>query len=311
VLVLAAAASARVPVIGDDPRLVWSAVAWAIGQGFHPLWYYQGSEHVRPVLVLDVAANVLAIAGVLWLCRAAGDGWKVLAMQAASALFVALAGHGLAIRTLAPRLPSWNAVRARLANGAGLFAYRLAVSAYTVANPLVLGMVAPATVVGYFAAAEKIVKTLFVAAIHPLNQAWYPRASRLGGRGLDARLVAAFALAGGAAGAAVVGAAPWLCALVFGREFGAATAPLRILALLLPILSVSTAIVMHRMLPGGRDRLLLAITIAAGALNVALAAVLAPALGAVGMAAGVVTVEAAVLLAVAGATSSRTTGSDA
>jgi PST family polysaccharide transporter len=206
----------------------------------------------------------------------------------------------LALRTLAPRPPSFAAVRRRLADGAGLFAYRLAVSAYTVANPLVLGLVAPAAIVGYFAAAEKIVKTLFVAAIHPLNQAWYPRASRLGRDGavLVDRVVAGFAVAGTTAGVLVALAAPALLAVTFGRDYDAAVWPLRILAALLPILSVSTAIVMHRLLPGARDRRLLAITVAAGVANVVLAIVLAPAYGAVGMAAAVVLVEAAVLVAV-------------
>ncbi len=303
VLALGVAVSGRLPVIGGDHWLVWSAVLWAVAQGLHPLWYFQGREEVRPVVVLDVLASALAIAGVLVLCRQPDDAWKVLALQAASALLVALAGHGLAIRALAPRWPSWDAVRRRLTDGAGLFAYRLAVSAYTVANPLVLGLVAPATVVGYFAAAEKLVKTLFVAAIHPLNQALYPRASR--GAVVGGRMLAAFAIAGTAGGALIALAAPWLLAIVFGRDYAPATAPLRILALLLPILSVSTALVMHRMLPGARDRLLLAITVAAGALNVALAVVLAPAYGAVGMAVAVVTVESAVLLAVARAVRSR------
>ncbi|MEO6027720.1 MAG: oligosaccharide flippase family protein [Candidatus Binatia bacterium] len=304
VLMLGAGAGGWLPLIADDRRLVWSALLWAVGQGFHPLWYYQGSEQVRRVLVLDVVTNGLAIAAVVLLCRSTGDGWKVLAIQASAAGAVGLVGHGLALAELGWVRPSGAAIRRRLADGAGLFAYRLAVSGYTVANPIVLGLVAPATVVGYFAAAEKIVKTLFVAAIHPLNQALYPRASRRGsdaGTGIGSA-IAAFGVGGIVAGAAVGLTAPLLVRVVFGPDFAAAVVPLRVLAALLPILAVSTALVMHRLLPAGRDRVLLAITVAAGVLNVGLACGLASIWGATGMAVAVVTVESVVLLAVGLAT---------
>ena len=161
-LVLAAFALAAVSsvhgslsaAIGDS-RLFWAAVTWGIVQGFHPLWYYQGREHVRSLLVLEVAANGLSIAGVLAVCRTPGDGWKAVALQGAGAAFVAFGGHLLALSELSLRVPTARAVRERLASGAVLFAYRAATTGYTVANPLVLGLLAPNATVGYFAAGRR------------------------------------------------------------------------------------------------------------------------------------------------------------
>jgi PST family polysaccharide transporter len=241
---------------------------------------------------------------VLWTCRAPADAWKVLAWQGGVAAAVAVAGHAIIAREVVPRVPSLAAVAARLASGAELFAYKAAVALYTVGNPVVLGVVAPAGVVAYFAGAEKIVKTLFLAGIHPLNQALYPRASRLVGEDAAAagrfagRAVAVLAVLGTGAGAAVYASAPLLVWVLLGPEYDAAVAPVRVLALLLPILSVSTAVVAMRVLPAERDRTLLVITMAAGVLNLALATRLAPRYGEIGMAVAVVITEAAVLAAV-------------
>ena len=151
-------------------------------------------------------------------------------------------------------------------------------------------------------------RLLFVLAIQPLNQALYPRASRLGAVGspLIARATIGLTAVGAAAGAAIYLTAPLLVRLVFGSAYDEAIRPLRILALVLPIVAASTAVVMHRLLPGGRDRVVLAITVAAGVLNVALAMLLAPAYGAVGMAVVVVAVEALVLGAAAAAVRGNT-----
>ncbi len=306
-LVLVTAVRGWLPAVAADSRLFWAAVGWGVAQGFHPLWYYQGREQVRALLVLEIVASALAIAGVLALCRTPDDGWKAVALQAASAAFVAFAGHVLALSDVALGVPSLRAVRARLASGAAIFASRVAVTGYSVANPLVLGLLAPIAAVGYFAAGDKLVRLLFVLAIQPLHQALYPRASRLGATESPfiARATLGLAAAGAAAGAAVFVTAPFLVRLAFGGAYGEAILPLRILALLLPVLSVSASLVMHRLLPGGRDRLVLAITVAAGILNVALALVLAPAYGAVGMAVVVVAVETTVLCAVAVAVGRR------
>jgi PST family polysaccharide transporter len=97
---------------------------------------------------------------------------------------------------------------------------------------------------------------------------------------------------------AVFAAAPLVVRVLLGPGYEPAVGALRVLALLLPILSITTALVTQRVLPAERDRALLAITLAAGVLNVALATQLAPRYGQMGMAAAVVITEAAVLVAV-------------
>jgi PST family polysaccharide transporter len=303
-IVVAGLAVPWIPALADQRRLVVAAVFWAAAQGLHPLWYYQGRERLRTLVVMDVAATVFAIGGVFALCRTPADAWKVLAVQAAGVSAVVVAGYGLATREVGAWRPTWRAIGARLRAGAALFAYRAAVTLYTVANALVLGFLAPAAAVGYFAGAEKIVKALFLAGINPLNQALYPRASRLAGRGGAAKHEAVagalplFVALGGLSGAAVLIMAPWLVRIVFGPGYESAVAPLRILALLLPLLATSSGVVMQRMLPAARDRVLVAVTLAAGVLNVALATVLVPRLGAVGMAVSVVVTETVVMVSV-------------
>src|SRR6185369_15316902 len=157
---------------------------------------------------------------------------KVLAAQATGVSAVVVAGYALAAREVGPWRPSWRAIGARLSTGAALFVYRLAVTLYTTANALVLGFLAPAAVVGYFAGAEKLVKALFLAGINPLNQALYPRASRLAGRAeprsdLVARALVVFVALGALAGVVVLVGAPLLVRIVLGPDYEPAVAPLR------------------------------------------------------------------------------------
>lgn len=304
-IVVAALMVPWIPALAGEPRLVVAAVFWAIAQGLHPLWYYQGRERMRTLVAMDLTANLLAVVAVLWIVRTPSDAWKVLAAQATGVTAVVVAGYALAAREVGRWRPSWRAIGARLAAGGALFVYRLSVALYTTANAMVLGFLAPAAVVGYFAGAEKLVKALFLAGINPLNQALYPRASRLAARPADmrsdltSRALVLFIALGALAGTAVLIAAPALVRIVLGPGYEPAVASLRVLALLLPILAASSGLVMQRMLPAARDRTLVAVTMAAGALNVLLAAVLVPRLGHVGMALAVVVTETVVLGSVA------------
>ena len=100
VLVVAGACLARwlVPTFRAHPDMVWLGLFWALAQGSRPYWYFQGSERLKLVAALDVAAKLLAGLGVFVLVRRADDGWIVIALQGAAAAASTLASRIAALR---------------------------------------------------------------------------------------------------------------------------------------------------------------------------------------------------------------------
>ena len=298
---LALAATQWVPVLAAQPAAALAAVVAGIAQGFHPGWLFQGLERLRLVSAVDAALKVAATVATVLLVQAPGDGWLALACTAAawggSSLFAnALAYHHVGFRPL-----RWAATVTALSRGWQLFVYRVALSLYSTTNALLLGVLAPAAAVAYYAGADKVVRA-------PLNLLWpvigalYPHANRIGANDPAAAWrLARRTLAVATGAAALVGlglalAAPEVVRLLLGQGYHDAVPALRIMTLLLPVIAASTVIGTQVMLPAGMDRQFTRIAITAGVINIAVALALAPTLQHVGMAWAVVASESGVLL---------------
>ena len=151
--------------------------------------------------------------------------------------------------------------------------------------------------VGYFASAEKISKGVF-GLLNPIREALYPRLSSLARHASEdaarlARIGAMVMVAGGfALGAGLFVFAPLLVRILMGPGFAPAITVLRILAALPLMLSVTDSVGLQWLLPLGRDGDVNRIILTAGALNLALAVLLAPHFADVGMAWAIVCAEA-------------------
>jgi PST family polysaccharide transporter len=281
----------------DHTSLLWAAYAFAVLQGANLVWFFQGMERLRLVAALDVAAKLIVVVGIFAFVRSPGDAVVVLRLQAAASLTTLAAGWGLALREVAPRLPSVRGGVEALRLGWSMFLFRGAVSLYTVGNAFILGFFAPPAVVGYYAAAERISKAA-LGLLGPISQTLYPRLSHLvvDSWGEAVRLVRTSlrVMAGGGAllGGILVAFAPTIAHLLFGAAFGPTIPALRVLSLLPPLIALSNVLGIQWMLPLGLDRPFNGIIVAAGVLNLGLAYLLAPRFGHVGMAWAVVGAEA-------------------
>jgi len=236
------------------------------------------------------------VLGFFILVRSPDDAWLVLATMAATAVASFVAALTAAVRGVPFRFPTWRLVRLTLSKGWSLFVFRASVSLYTSANVLILGFFASASVVGFYAAAEKIVKSA-LGLLTPVSRTLFPRLSGLvsESRARAARLVRAAGLGVGLAalaGAALLAvAAPLVVDLLLGPVYSGTVVLMRILALLLPVIALSNVLGIQWMVPLGLDKQFNRIILSAGALNITLALILAPLFGAVGMALAVVTTE--------------------
>jgi PST family polysaccharide transporter len=296
-ITIAMIAGQWIPLLRDNRRLLGAGLFYAVAQGFMPLWFYQGLERMRLAAGLEITGKLLGLAAILMLVRSPEDGWLALLIQGLAPAVSTLAGIAMAHNAVPICVPTRSLIRDAFRLGWPMFVFRSGESLYGVGNAFVLGLFAPPAVVGYFASAEKISKAVF-GLLSPIREALYPRLSSLARHASEdaARLarIGAIVMVGGgfALGAGVFMFAPLLVHILMGPGFAPAVTVLRILAALPPILSVTYSVGLQWLLPLGRDGDVNRIILTAGALNLAMAVLLAPHFAEVGMAWAVVSAEA-------------------
>ncbi len=292
-----------VPIFRQYPRYLMWAWVWALGMGLRPLWYFQGIERLRLAAFLDISFRLLATAAVFVIVKSPQDGWKVLALYGSGTMLSSLLNLLRLYRRLPFRRPTLRATLTTFRMGLSMFVFRGAVSVYTVAGSFILGLLlptAPALVANY-GWAEKIVRAL-QGLLGCLSQAFYPRISNLVAtnrpRAAHVARISLLLMTGIAVVMciALVLAAPVLVRILLGEGYEGAVPILRFLALLIPLVGLSSVLGIQWMLPLGMDRAFNVIIITAGLINLALAVVLVPlkgyvALGPMGMVWAVIVAE--------------------
>jgi PST family polysaccharide transporter len=290
-----------IPAFGLQPGYLLFAWLIAVAQGFNPFWYFQGTEWLRVPAILEVTAKAVTTAGVFVLVKEASDGWLVLAMQAATGMLYTGVATLWMYRQIAFRIVSLGEAIDMLRSGGSLFIFRTASGLRVQANVLVLGLLTGPGSVAFFGGAERIIRGA-INLIHPASQALYPRMSHLivedrdrAGRLFRSSLLIIGGL-GVVMGVAAAVAAPVLVRVLLGPGYESAVPVLRLLALLPPLVALNTVLGTQWALPMGMDRPLSRLVIAAGLMNVLLAALLIPRMPTLGMAAAVVLTDAMVTL---------------
>jgi PST family polysaccharide transporter len=290
-----------VPVLhGQGPLLAWT-LAYAVCRGLNAFWYFQGMERVRFAASADAGARALSAFVVVALVREPGQGWMVLAEQAVFAvaeLVILTWAVSREIPLLAPTPAA--GVQALRRNGT-VFGIRALGGVYTQASTLLLGAVAAPAVVATYGGADRIIRA-FISLIQPVTQAILPRVSHLHAsdprearRFVDVLLVrmGVLALLGGVL---VFAAAPLIVTLFLGPDYASSIPVLRTLALLVPVIAVSTVFWTYWAIPFGWERRALTSVALAAVTNLALVAFLAPRWGALGMSIAVIAAEVLVVV---------------
>ena len=293
---LAAVVSPHITLLRNQPKMVIAGLIYAVAQGCTPLWFFQGLERLRLAASLEIGAKFAALCGVFLLVRSPQDGWKVVVLQAMAAGVSTTAGIGLAVRSFGFRFPNYQLVKDALRRGWPMFVFRSAESLYGIGNVFLLGLFAPAAVVGYFATAEKITKAMF-GLLNPIRDSLYPRLSYLAASSEQAaarlaRPAIALMVSGGLFLTTVLFAmAPWFIKILAGPDFAPAVPVLRLYSILPLILSITYSVGLQWLIPLGRDAAVNRIIVGGGLLNLALSCLFAPRLGAMGMATSVLLSE--------------------
>ena len=176
--ILTVPAYVLIPSFAIYRALIPLAFCLGVARAASPFWYFQGLERMPVISILNLLANISAAVGVLLFVRKPDDAWIPIALRALASTVSLLIGFSIIFRETPALAFSIAEAKTTLREGSSLFLFRSAISLYTTANVLILGMFRSTADVAWYAAGEKISRA-GVNAIQPLCQAFYPRLSSL------------------------------------------------------------------------------------------------------------------------------------
>lgn len=277
-----------------------------LGSLLFPQWLFQGLEQMWLISFCTIIARASVIPLIFWMVQGIEDTWVAALILACGPVIAGLIACGIIWRRklVGWMRPCWREVRQALADGWHLFMSTTAISLYTNANPMLLGLLNGHVAVGIFNAADKI-RVACQSLSTPLSLAVYPRVNALMSRDPRAGLALARKLLLIQGGAMLLLScllwllAPWAVQLIMGPQFDAAVSVLRILAPLPFIIGLSNVFGVQIMLPLGMKKSFSRIVLASGLINITLVILLAPRWEADGVAMAVLVTECIVTLLMA------------
>ncbi|HET7331976.1 oligosaccharide flippase family protein, partial [Dyella sp.] len=164
----------------QDFALFAAVYLGVLGNVLFPVWLFQGLERMRQISVLTITARLLVTAAVFIFVRQQGDFRIAAALQASGVLLAGIFSLFFVPRLVKLKLcrPSLREMREVMMDGWHVFVATIGGSLYNGSNVVALGLLASPIVVGYYAAAEKLIKAL-QSAISPISQAVYPHIAAL------------------------------------------------------------------------------------------------------------------------------------
>lgn len=265
------------PKFRSDWLLYYAAFLLVPGNAMFPQWLFQGMERMRYITIINIVVRAIVTAAVFMFVQSESDYILAVLIVSMGWVVIGLTGiiSALILFRLRPGIPSISLIKQSLKDGWSLFISTAAISLYTTSTIFVLGIFSNNTVVGYFGAAEKIVRAvrgLFV----PITQGIYPHVSAIVSKSKDEAIVFLrktlkwMSLGSFVLSVLLFFTADIIVTLGLGPEYKESVILIRIMALLPFIIALSNVSGVHTMLTFGFNKTFSRVVISAGLLNTVL-----------------------------------------
>jgi PST family polysaccharide transporter len=249
-----------IPAMAQQAPLYEATFLTVIGGALFPVWLVQGMEQMKLLAISHASARILSIPILLVWVRNTDDYVRAAAVQGAVPIVASLILAPLLWRRIRIQLhrPSIAEIIEALRDGRHLFFSNVVMNVYSVTTVFVLGLVAGNVEVGYYSAADKLIKAAN-SLVNPLSQALYPHLSALRVNSTPAALrlikksltwVGTLTLVGSLAIGLL---AEPIGRFLFGQTFGPSTQILQCLAPLLFVTGMNNVLATQTMMVFGLD----------------------------------------------------------
>lgn len=283
----------------QDKNVYFYAFGVVLGQVLFPLWFFQGMEKMKYIAGLNILTKMIFTVAIFIFIRQEDDyAWLPLlyslgfVISGSLGLWIAI--HYFKIRFI---IPSKAEIFNQFKEGWHVFVSTIAISLYTTSNTFILGIFTNNTIVGYYSAADKIIKAVLQVLLYPLSQTMYPHVGNLAQQSkanalqfirkvMKIVISGTFVLSAGL----FIFAEP-LCNIVLGKEYVSSIIVLRILAFIPFAVALSNAFGVQIMLNFDLKKHFTNILIIAGCFNIIICVVLVLLYGLIGVSSAVLITE--------------------
>ena len=150
-----------------------------IGNMLFPVWFFQGMQEMKYITILNFIAKIIFTVSIFLIVKSSSDYLYVPALNSSGSLIAGILSLWLIFKKFSINFlfVSKKAILRTLREGWYLFVSRVSISLYTTTNAFVLGLFESMSVVGYYVAAEKIIR-VSLSLFTPVFRSLYPYISQ-------------------------------------------------------------------------------------------------------------------------------------
>jgi len=254
-----------------------------LGTALFPLWFYQGIERMNYILIITVSVRVITTILIFIIIQSENDFVKFAGLNTLNQFVIGIIGLLLVSKKfrIKYKFPNKSILREQLRKGWNLFLSTVWINFYTNSNVFILGLFAPANIVGYFAAADKV-RMAFQGILSPMSQSVFPYVNNLLSESYDRfisfnkKLLKIALIAGAIISITVFLLAEPIVNIVLGKEYQTSIPVLRIIAWLPMVIFISNVLGIQTMLPLNKKKSFSIILFFAAMINLTLSFIIVP-----------------------------------
>lgn len=274
-----------------------------LGTTFTPVWFFQGLEEMKQLVIVSTISKILMIIGIFVFIQSKADDTIYMLLIGLSTMFNAIVLTGMMKKYYRVQFifPALNEILFQLKESYLLFISSISISLYTTTNIFLLGLLSNPVEVGYFAAADKI-RSGIQSFANPIGQALYPRIAFLtkNDNEKSKQLLMKFTLVGSVilffAGIMIFIFAKPIILILAGNEYSKSIYILQIIALLPFIIYLSNMFGIQGLLNFGKKKEFTLVIILGSVISIVLSFLLVPTFTSYGSAISVLVTEVFVTL---------------
>lgn len=278
-----------IPFFKNNWEVYVLSYGFVIGGVLFPGWFYQGIERMKYITIIQVFVRSIATVLIFMLVKEENDYLLLVLLNSSAQILIGVAGlivAGIKFK-IKFRLPSFEEIKSQLKSGWNIFQSMIAINVYTTSNTFILGLFASETIVGYYAAADKI-RMAFQGVQSVLAQTVFPYVNSLAKESYEKfilfikRLMKLEFAIGLSASLILFIFSPQLVGLLLGEKFATSGDLLRIISVIPVLSSLSNVFGIQTIIPLGYEKTLNKIVSSAAILHFILILILVPKYFAVG-----------------------------
>jgi PST family polysaccharide transporter len=287
-----------IPFFSQYRELYLLSYGMVVGLVLFPSWFYQGIEEMKYITIIQVIIRSVSTVLIFVFIKVEADFLMLVFLNSSAQVLIGILGLFIALYKfkIKFKLPDLKEIKLHLKEGWNLFQSTIAINIYTTSNTFILGLFASETIVGYFAAADKI-RLAFQGIQSVMSQAVFPYVNHLLKESRQKylifikRIMKLQIAAGFFISMFLLIFSSELCNLLLGEQFQSSVMLLRIISPLPFIIAISNVYGIQIMLPMGFENVFSKIITSAAIMHIVLLMVFVPKYFAVGTSTIVVVTE--------------------